>query len=379
MSNDDENKTKQNPRLVSLDALRGFDMFWIIGGVPLVSALLALLGLEKIRSAFLQQMHHVPWDGFHAEDLIFPLFLFIAGVTMPFSIGRQIERGDDQWRINLKILKRGVLLVLLGCIYNGMLNFDFANLRYFSVLGRIGLAWMFAAFIFTKTSWKGQIAWAIGLLLGYWAALAFITVPGFGAGAGNLSIEGNLVGYLDRAFMIGRLNSGNFDPEGGFSLIPAISTALFGALTGLILKNADSKKERLQASAIMAIAGLLFIGIALLWNNVFPINKALWSSSFTMIAAGYSLLLITVFYLIMDVFDFKKWALPFILIGLNPIIIYIGAHRVINFHQIRNFFFAGVIDHLGGGWIPFCSAFSFMVVELVFLYILYRNKIFLKV
>ena len=103
MSNDDENKTKQNPRLVSLDALRGFDMFWIIGGVPLVSALLALLGLEKIRSAFLQQMHHVPWDGFHAEDLIFPLFLFIAGVTMPFSIGRQIERGDDQWRINLKI------------------------------------------------------------------------------------------------------------------------------------------------------------------------------------------------------------------------------------------------------------------------------------
>lgn len=375
----DQNKKKieKAPRLVSLDALRGFDMFWIIGGTPLVASLLGLLGLVQAKSTFLQQMRHVPWNGFHAEDLIFPLFLFISGVTLPFSIGRQISRGDSKWHISLKIVKRGCLLVLLGAVFNGLLQFNFANTRYYSVLGRIGLSWMFAAFIFTKTNWKGQLAWIIGLLVGYWMAMTLIDVPGFGMG--DLSMKGNLVGYIDQAFAPGRLHFGGFDPEGGFSLIPSIAIPLLGALTGHLLILAHTTRERLKVSAIMAGTGFVLILLAFLWGNAFPINKSLWSSSFVLLASGYSLLLLTTFYLVIDVFGFKKWSFAFMLIGVNPILIYLFVGKLVDFRYTHRFLFNGLIQCFDGSGRDFTSAFTFILLQLVFLYILFRNKIFLKV
>jgi predicted acyltransferase len=166
---------------VSIDALRGFDMFWIVGGASIISALDALTGWP-IFQRILNELEHPEWNGFTFYDLIFPLFLFIAGVTTPYSIGRKLEAGAAKGQLTRTIIRRGLLLVLLGLIYQGLLTFNFANLRYASVLGRIGLAWMLAGLIFLNTSWRGQLAWAVGLLLAYWAALMWIPVPGFGAG-----------------------------------------------------------------------------------------------------------------------------------------------------------------------------------------------------
>lgn len=373
-----QNQPKAEPskRIVSLDALRGFDMFWIIGGDRLLKALVLALGLEGTHQVVSGQLTHAPWHGFRAYDLIFPLFLFIAGVTMPFALGRRLEKGVPRSRIYISIVRRGFLLVLLGCIYNGLLNFDFVNQRYLSVLGFIGLSWMFAALIFVNTSWKGQLAWCIGLLLGYWAALMWVPVPG--CGAGNLEMEGNLIGYIDRMLVPGKLYRGHFDPQGLFSVISGTATALMGAITGCLLCGAKEKSERIRAFWCLLGAGIGCVLIGLLWNRYFPINKEMWTSSFTVFTGGLSLLLLSIFYLVIDVFGFKKWAFPFVLIGLNPITIYMAA-KVINFGHITNFLFEGVSRCLGGHWGDLLWAFFFVLTELIFLYVLYRKKIFLKV
>jgi predicted acyltransferase len=163
-------------RLMSLDALRGFDMFWIIGGEGLVAVLAAHTGWQ-IFHAMEEQLQHPDWNGFRAYDLIFPLFMFIAGVAMPFSLSKRLERGDGKLRLHAHVIRRGLLLVLLGMIYNGMLLFDFENLRYPSVLGRIGLGYMFAGLIFLNTSVRAQVVCVAALLLGYWAALMYIPCP----------------------------------------------------------------------------------------------------------------------------------------------------------------------------------------------------------
>ena len=369
-------KAEPSKRLVSLDALRGFDMFWIVGGSNLLKTLILAFGLAETHQVVSRQLSHAPWHGFRAFDLVFPLFLFIAGAVMPFSLGRRLEKGLPRSSIYISIVRRGFLLVLLGCIYNGMLGLDFSNLRYLSVLGFIGLSWMFAALIFVNTKWQGQLAWCIGLLLGYWAALMWVAVPGYGSG--NLEMAGNLVGYIDRMFAPGKLYRGHFDPQGLFSLISGTATALMGILTGQLLRRAEQKSERVRTFGYLLGAGIGCVLVGLLWNRYFPINKEMWTSSFTVLTGGLSLLLLSVFYLVIDVFDFKKWAFPFILIGLNPITIYMGA-KVISFSHTTNYLFGGLAKHVGGDWGNLLWAFFFVLTELIFLYVLYRKKIFLKV
>lgn len=181
-------KQKQSRRLLSLDALRGFDMFFIMGGASLFVAL-ATLFPNSFFQAIGGQMDHVEWDGLTHHDTIFPLFLFIAGISFPFSLEKQREQGKSESDIYKRIVRRGITLVLLGCVYNGLLQFDFANLRCASVLARIGLGWMFAALLFVhfRTSVRAWIAGTI--LVGYWAWIAFIPVPG--AEAGPFTLEGN--------------------------------------------------------------------------------------------------------------------------------------------------------------------------------------------
>src|SRR5262245_49644533 len=168
-------------RLHSLDALRGFDMLWIVGGSEVVAA------LAKDREQGLlhwieSQTHHVPWNGFVFWDLVFPLFLFIAGVALPFSLAARLERGDSRAHLRAHAVFRGLALVGLGLVYNGLLTFDFAQLRCASVLGRIGLAYLGAALVCLSTGRRGQVLWIAALLLGYWAALTWVPVPGIGAG-----------------------------------------------------------------------------------------------------------------------------------------------------------------------------------------------------
>jgi predicted acyltransferase len=368
---------EKSERLVSLDALRGFDMLWITGGEGLIFALAALTGWPVFTWAA-RQMEHVPWDGFVFYDMIFPLFLFIAGVSMPFSIVKRKMRGESLKSIYWHVFKRMFLLVLLGWIYNGLLRFDFENQRWASVLGRIGLAWFFAAIIVLNTSVRSQLIWFAGILLSYWAMMKLIPVPGFGAGV--LTPEGNLGAYIDQQLLPGSFCCYTYgDNEGILSTFPAISTALLGALTGHFLITENSRLNGLKKGLILLAAGVLLLVLGKTWDLAFPIIKNLWTSSFVLFAGGWSLLLLGIFYLVIDVWKIRRWSFPFVVIGLNSITIYMLVSGIINFQTINEYFFRGVIDLFSKPVQPLINAICYILCEWVLLYILYRKKIFLKV
>jgi predicted acyltransferase len=372
-----ENGTKQKiNRLYSLDALRGFDMFWIIGGGSIFVTLAALTGWPVLQW-WADQLEHVPWHGFRFYDMIFPLFLFIAGISFPFSMAKRYHGPENRKSLYLHVIKRGLILVLLGIFYNNAVNFDFAHLRYGSVLGRIGLAWMFAALIFMNTRFSFRMIWFWGLLLTYW--LLLLLFPAHDLGANDVfSREGNLASYIDRLVMPGKLYLGNHDPEGLLATLPAISTALLGMFTGefVMSKYLNTKPLRKVLYMVLAATGLMILGK--IWNIFFPINKNLWTSSFVLWVGGLSLLLFTVFYLVIDVWNFKKWSFFFVVIGMNSITIYLAA-RIINFRSASQFFFGGLIKLFPETWAQFLGAIALTSVGWLFLYFLYKKKIFLRI
>jgi predicted acyltransferase len=372
-----EKQTDKTERLVSLDALRGFDMIWITGGEGLIFSLAALTGWPIFAWAK-TQMHHVPWEGFVFYDMIFPLFLFIAGVSLPYSILKRKNRGDSLKSIYLHLLKRLFLLLLLGLICNRLLYFNFEHQRWASVLGRIGLAWFFAAILMLNTSIRSQILWFIGILLSYWAALSLIPVPGFGAGI--LTPAGNLCGYIDRHLLSGFLCCYQYgDNEGILSTIPAIATALMGVLTGHFLALKKPWLSGLNKGLLLIAAGIAFLGAGKGWSFVFPIIKNLWTSSYVLFAGGWSLILLAIFYLIIDVWKIRRWSFPFVVIGLNSITIYMLSAGIINFESMNKFFFTGVIHHFSEPAQPVISAVCLLLCEWGLLYFLYKKKIFMKV
>jgi predicted acyltransferase len=366
---------KQNKRLLSLDALRGFDMFFIMGGSLLLASLAVMFPDSGFCQELATQMKHVEWDGLTHHDTIFPLFLFIAGISFPFSLQKQRESGKKDADIYKKIITRGLKLVLLGVIYNGLLSFDFAHQRYASVLGRIGLAWMFGALIFVNTRAITRAWITAALLVGYWLLMAFVPAPD-GGGAGVFTMEGSLAGYIDRMLLPGRLNSGIHDPEGILSLIPAIGTALLGMFTGEFIKMdkfSDKKKV-----VMLVIAGAVLLVVGLLWSMVFPINKNLWTSSFVCVVGAYSVWMFALFFYVVDVLEYRKWTFFFKVIGVNSITIYL-AQKFVNYTFTSNALFGGVISWMPEAAQPFVSAIGYIAVCWGSLYFLYRQKIFLKV
>jgi predicted acyltransferase len=248
-----------------------------------------------------------------------------------------------------------------------MLLFDFANLRYPSVLGRIGLAYGFAAVIALNTSTRGRVAWIIVLLFGYWAAMTLIPVPGFGAG--NLEPGKTLADYIDRAVLPGTLNDKVRDPEGLLSTIPAIATCLLGVLAGQWLRHSQ-RGGHVKAAALLA-AGVVSLGLGYIWSRYFPLNKNLWTSSFVLWTAGWSLLLLGLFYLVVDVWGWRRLAFPFVVIGVNAITIYMARH-FIDFSAVGQLLFGRA--PINQALLPSAG----LLVEWCFLYVLYRNRIFLR-
>jgi predicted acyltransferase len=359
-------------RLLSLDALRGFDMFWIIGGEGIVHEAAKVTGWNWLQAPA-EQLRHTNWDGFTLYDLIFPLFLFMAGVSMPFSFAKRRELGQTTSQLHRHVIVRGLVLVLLGMIYNGMLQFDWSSLRVCSVLGRIGLAYMLAAIIVLNTKVRGQVLWTIGVLAGYWAMLRFIPVPGYGAY--DLAPAHTLTDYIDRMFMPGTLLHGDRDPEGLLSTIPSIGTALLGAITGEWLKS--DRYSGYGKTLGMILAGCISLLVAWGWNFEFPINKNLWSSSFVLCCAGFSLLLMATFYLVVDVWQLRAWAFPFVVIGSNSILIYMASH-FIDFGYTTHALFGGLLPKTGEyEKLLFISAA--LLVKWLFLYVLYKKRVFLRV
>ncbi len=365
--------TASSQRLVSLDVLRGFDMFWIIGGCSLLLAVANYIG----NAAFIEMVEwhteHVGWDGFTAIDLVFPLFVFITGATMPFSITAKLERHEAKWRLYRRLVRRTLLLVGLGLL-GGLLSLDFANMRPLSVLGLIGMAYLIAGLVVVNRGPRGQAAWAGGLLLGYWAALVFIPVPGIGAGA--ITPGGCLCGYIDYNLLPGKLYQGVFDPEGILTWIPAAAMALIGAQAGNLLRNNSASGYR--NVLLLAAAGCVSLAAGWLWGGWFPIIKAIWSSSYVLFAAGWSLLLLSLFYLVIDVWRARWLGFVFIPIGTNAITIYVGS-AFINFGYTANCLFGGLERVAGQDLAPVVATLGVLVVEWLLLLFLYRKKIFIRV
>jgi len=362
-------------RLFSLDALRGFDMFWIMGAEEIVHALFKATG-NSFWGGFSNQLTHPAWNGFHFYDLIFPLFLFIAGVATPYSVGRELELGKTKQEVMMRVFKRALILVLLGLVVNNGLHLrPIAEIRFGSVLGRIGLAYMLANFIYINTTQQNtQMACFVILLLGYYLLLKFFAAPGFPAG--DLSQAGNFASYLDRSLLPGRLYLGNHDPEGLISTLPAIGTGLLGILVGKYLKNNPASGT--QKSIKLLLIGTLFVGIALLWNFDFPINKNLWTSSFVMLVGGLSMILLSFFYFIIDVKGYKQWAYFFKIIGMNSILIYISGH-FIDWEYTTNALFQWLGQLVGAPYNMVVMASLYVGIEWSFLYFMFKMKIFLKV
>jgi len=365
-------------RLLSLDALRGLDMMFITGLGGVVVSICALFpgGAE---SWLATQFDHVEWNGFHFEDLIFPLFLFISGVSFPYSYANQLRKGMNRKAIYLKIFRRGILLVLLGLVYNGFLKLDFAHLRFGSVLARIGLAWMFAAIIYINTGKTARILISVAILLGYALLLCLCTAPDAPAGAGPLSFEGNIVGYVDRCLWpdhLYRHGGGIFDPEGLLSTVPAIVTALLGMMTGDLtrLETMDGKKKTLT----MALSAVLLLAAGYLLSLYLPICKKLWSSSFVLVAGGYSVAAFALFYWIIDVLGYRRWTLPFRVVGMNSITIYMLS-AILSFECIIDYFLGGLIGLLPDVWREVVWSTAWLACMWLVAYCLYKCKIFIKI
>lgn len=356
-------------RLMSLDALRGVDMFFLVG----FSGIFRALPKYSDHPAFQflsDQCRHPEWHGFTAWDQIFPLFIFLMGVAMPFSFAKRLERGEIK-SIYKHVAFRAVALFVLGIIYWGNpLGADNHGFGYYSVLYRIGFAYLFGSLIVLNCSARGQALWAFGLVITYFLAMRFIPVPGYGAG--DFSEKGNLVAFLDGWFE-------GFLPSGtkhllSLTLIGSVANAVFGALAGQWLRSERSPREKIR---VLLIASIAFVVIGLIVQISFPICKKLMSTSFTFLTVGINLTLLGMFYWVIDVKNYRKWAFFFVVVGMNSITIYL-ATRYVDFARLAGVFVGGFQESLGSAE-PLVMAIVTAVWMWLFLYVLYRRKIFLRV
>jgi predicted acyltransferase len=365
-------RASSSERLLSLDALRGFDMFWIVGAEEIVHAL-HKSGRGPIIDFLSAQLTHKPWAGLVFYDLIFPLFVFIVGVSIVFSVNRMIEQSGRAVAYR-RIFIRSALLFLFGIIYSGGLAKGFEGIRLLGVLQRIALCYFCAAMLFATVGRRALVGICFGLLLGYWALMTFVPVPG--VGTGNFNEGTNLANYIDQQYLPLRKYDRTHDPEGLLGTLPAIATCLLGVFAGLLLK--DGRLSAQQKVYWLAGAGALALAAGYLWSIQFPLIKKIWTSSYVLVAAGYSSLLLAAFYQIVDIWKWRKWAQPFVWIGLNPIVIYL-AWELFPFSDLAQRLVGGPIKASFGSYAE--ALVSACALALVFLlaWFLHRRKLFLRV
>lgn len=362
-------------RLLSIDTLRGFDMLMIAGAGAFISLLHGKTGWGWVDAVALQ-FEHPAWNGFTFYDFIFPLFLFIAGLSLPFSLNKGLELGMNKSEVYRKAFKRMLILMALGILYkNAPIPFlEWSKIRVVSVLGRIGFAGFITTVLYLNFGFQKRIFWVAGLLLFYYAALFLIPVPGYGAG--DLSFEGNLTGWIDRTFLPGRLHQVTYDELGLFTQMPALCLTILGSLAGDMLRRANDTDYKKLTN--LAIAGVICLVIAGIWSLHFPINKHLWTSSFIMLTGGMAFLTFALFYWVIDILQLRGWTFFFVVIGMNSLTIYL-AYRLINFGYTSRLLFEGLYIHTAEKWHPVFQSLGALGLVWVFLYILYRLKIFVKV
>jgi predicted acyltransferase len=398
----------ESKRLTSLDALRGFDMFWILGADSLVYALHET-SRNPATKFIAEQLDHAEWAGFKFYDLIFPMFVFIMGVSTVFSLTKIIERQGRAAAVK-RVLLRGVLLFIIGLIYSGGFTNPWPDMRLLGVLPRIAICYTFGglAFCFLKT--RGLVAVAVSLLLGYWALMALVPFPDVRptpggdaiitkeAGFKNISdlnmastnmihgsyIQGvTLANYLDQKYLPGRKYDGTYDPEGLLSTLPALVTGLLGIFAGLFLRKQSAPTAKTAATLI--IAGAVSAAVGWLWGLEFPVIKKLWTSSYVLVAGGYSAMLLGAFYWIVDVKKKTTWCQPFIWIGMNPITLYLTSNFLggLGFHKLATRLAGGPVKsffdtHIAAGCGELVISLVGVLLFVWFARFLYQRKIFLR-
>lgn len=294
-------------RILSLDVFRG-----------LTIVLMILVNSQS--SASYPILLHADWNGFTLADLVFPSFLFIVGLTSVISLRKHLTT-EKRSAVYLSIIKRSIILFLLGLFLNIFpWKTDLFNLRIYGVLQRIALCYFVCALIYLNTTIKTQVVLFIFILIGYWLLLTQVPVPGFGAG--QLTPEGTWVSYFDQIlFSSSRLYEKTYDPEGFLSTFPAIATTLFGVIIGPIVLNNKNTQEK--KCLIMILIGILALIGGGLWGLYFPINKDLWTSSYVLWSGGISLLLFSLCYAMIDLWNYQKWSFPFKVFGMNALFIFV--------------------------------------------------------
>ena len=389
---------EKNERLMSLDALRGADMLCIMGGGALVIALCELLGFG--RDCWLAtQMTHVAWHGFRHHDTIFPLFLFLAGVSWPFSYASQRAKGRTTAQILLKMGFRVAALVFFGLWGARLFGFDFAHLRWDSVLAHIAIGWAGAAllYMFVKSFWA-RLGIAAALLVGHYLILRGFTAPDAAAllastdaevakkvasyaayGTDNFSFTGNIAGWIDRKFVEiipGTLHEGIFDPDGILGKMTGLVTASMGIFAGELLRRKDVTGNR--KALVLLGAGVLTLVLTLAGQPFCPVNKKIWTSTFVLAAGSYSFFMLALFYWIVDVRQWRRWTFFFRVIGMNSITVYMMM-RFMGFRRIGDYFLCGVASLGNAPWHNVVGALGQILVAWIVLWYFYRKNTFLRV
>jgi len=356
-------------RLLSVDALRGFDMLWIIGGSKVVLNFFKATGIDT-GNIGLHFTH--TWGEFRFYDLIMPLFLFIVGVVMPFSFGKRLGRGETKKRLYYHIFKRVFLLYFLGLLSSGhILTYDFSKIHLWTnTLHAIAVGYLVSSVMILELRLRWQIIITAGLLLLYWGVMALVPVPGHRAGIYEPDL--NLALYIDDAVL------GRFQEGSGWTYILSnmtfVGSVMLGVFAGKILQ---SDLNPLKKAGYLTVIGIGCIITGKIWGIWFPIIHHLWTSSMVLYSAGWSFLLLSLFYLIIDVWGIKKWAFVFVVIGMNAIAVYTATH-LFSFRLIGNIFVGGLLKYTGS-WAGFVESFAALAVIWLILYWMYRNKTFIKV
>ena len=417
-------------RLVSMDALRGFDMFWIIGADSLVYAL-DRMTQSRPTSFLARQLKHAQWEGFHFYDLIYPLFVFIVGVSLVFSLTKTIAQAGRAEALK-RVFRRGILLYAAGLFFSGGLTSQWPDVRLSGVLNRIALAYFFAGLLFCFFKPRLLVAICAGLLIGYWALMTFVPIRDIQLERGRLlelaeragdaetavvfdekgwrnpsavknsaawaaakkmfyattnRVSGrfgpglNLADHLDFQYLPGRKIEDFAEAEGYLSTIPSVATCLLGVFAGLLLRS-QTVAGRRKVIYLLGF-GVAAVALGWLWGMQFPVIKNIWTSSFVLVAGGYSAILLGMFYLIVDVWQARAWCQPFVWMGMNSITIYLAANIIGGFRKpaarlaggdVKLFFDTCVAKGFGDMVISLTG----LVLAFWFVHSLYRRKIFLR-
>ncbi len=395
-------------RLVSLDALRGFDMFWILGADALVHALAKVCDVAPLR-VLAGQIEHKAWAGFAFYDLIFPLFVFMAGVSVVFSLNRLIETHGRAAAVK-RVLWRGGLLFALGLFYAGGFQTKWPDIRVLGVLQRIALAYTAAGLLFCFFRPRALAAIGASILVGYWALLTFVPIRDVqmerAAVPARLGVEKptpaqaralfdsvtttrtggydpgrNLSDHLDFQYLPGRKYDLYYDPEGLLSTLPAVVSCLLGVFAGLLVRRTDW--DELKKVRTLAVAGAVMVALGFLWGLQFPVVKKIWTSSFVLVAGGYSALLLAAFYYAIDVRGWRRWCVPFVWIGMNPITLYLVS-GIVGYRRLAARLAGGDVSAwldaaVGPGWGNLGVAIVGLILMLLLARFLFQKQIFLRV